>query len=39
MILGTLGSVEVSLQALGIPHGNGGAQAAVDWLGASLPPE
>jgi alanine-glyoxylate transaminase/serine-glyoxylate transaminase/serine-pyruvate transaminase len=39
MILGTLGSVEVSLQALGIPHGNGGVQAAVDWLGASLPPE
>jgi alanine-glyoxylate transaminase/serine-glyoxylate transaminase/serine-pyruvate transaminase len=39
MILGTLGSVEVSLQALGIPHGTGGAQAAVDWLGASLPPE
>jgi alanine-glyoxylate transaminase/serine-glyoxylate transaminase/serine-pyruvate transaminase len=39
MILGTLGSVEVSLQALGIPHGKGGVQAAVDWLGASLPPE
>jgi alanine-glyoxylate transaminase/serine-glyoxylate transaminase/serine-pyruvate transaminase len=39
MILGTLGSVEVSLQALGIPHGNGGVQAAVDWLGALLPPE
>jgi alanine-glyoxylate transaminase/serine-glyoxylate transaminase/serine-pyruvate transaminase len=39
MILGTLGAVEVSLQALGIAHGKGGVQAAVDWLGISLPPE
>jgi alanine-glyoxylate transaminase/serine-glyoxylate transaminase/serine-pyruvate transaminase len=39
MILGTLGAVEVSLQALGIAHGKGGVQAAVDWLGSSLPPE
>jgi alanine-glyoxylate transaminase/serine-glyoxylate transaminase/serine-pyruvate transaminase len=32
MILGTLGVVEVALGALGIPHGKGGAQAAIDWL-------
>ena len=32
MILGTLGVVEMALGALGIPHGKGGAQAAIDWL-------
>ena len=32
MILGTLSVVEVALGALGIPHGKGGAQAAIDWL-------
>ena len=32
MILGTLGVVEMGLNALGIPHGKGGAQAAIDWL-------
>ena len=32
MVLGTLGVVEVALGALGIPHGKGGAQAAIDWL-------
>jgi alanine-glyoxylate transaminase/serine-glyoxylate transaminase/serine-pyruvate transaminase len=37
MVLGTLGVVEVALQALGIPHGPGGMQAAVDWLGSSVP--
>jgi alanine-glyoxylate transaminase/serine-glyoxylate transaminase/serine-pyruvate transaminase len=36
MILGTLGSVEVALQALGIPHGPGGMQAAADYLGQAL---
>jgi alanine-glyoxylate transaminase/serine-glyoxylate transaminase/serine-pyruvate transaminase len=36
MILGTLGAVEVGLAALAMPHGRGGIQAAVDWLGASL---
>ena len=36
MMLGTLGAVEVSLAALGIAHGRGGVQAAVDWLGESL---
>jgi alanine-glyoxylate transaminase/serine-glyoxylate transaminase/serine-pyruvate transaminase len=37
MILGTLGTVEMALQALKIPHGKGGVQAAVDWLGGSVP--
>ena len=32
MMLGTLSVVEMALRALGIPHGNGGAQAAIDWL-------
>ena len=33
MVLGTLSVIEMSLNALGIPHGKGGAQAAIDWLG------
>ena len=37
MILGTLGAVEVALAALGVPHGKGGVQAAIDWLGDSVP--
>jgi alanine-glyoxylate transaminase/serine-glyoxylate transaminase/serine-pyruvate transaminase len=32
MILGTLGVVETALAALGIPHGQGGVQAAIGWL-------
>ena len=36
MVLGTLGVVEMALQALAIPHGRGGIQAAVDWLGANV---
>jgi alanine-glyoxylate transaminase / serine-glyoxylate transaminase / serine-pyruvate transaminase len=32
MILGALSVVEVALGALGIPHGKGGVQAAIDWL-------
>jgi alanine-glyoxylate transaminase / serine-glyoxylate transaminase / serine-pyruvate transaminase len=32
MMLGTLGVLEMGLQALGIPHGKGGTQAAVDYL-------
>ena len=32
MILGTLSVVEMALGALGIPHGKGGTQAAIDWL-------
>ncbi len=37
MILGTLSVTEVGLNALGIPHGKGGVQAAIDWLGESVP--
>ena len=37
MILGTLSVTEVALNALGIPHGKGGVQAAIDWLGESVP--
>jgi alanine-glyoxylate transaminase/serine-glyoxylate transaminase/serine-pyruvate transaminase len=37
MILGTLGVIGVGLNALGIPHGRGGVEAAIDWLGESVP--
>ncbi len=33
MILGTLGVVEMALQALGIPHGKSGVAAAIEYLG------
>ena len=36
MVLGTLGVVEFALDALRIPHGRGGVQAAIDWLGAEV---
>jgi alanine-glyoxylate transaminase/serine-glyoxylate transaminase/serine-pyruvate transaminase len=36
MILGTLGVIEVGLNALNIPHGKGGLEAAVEWLGESV---
>ena len=36
MMLGTLSVLEVGLNALGIPHGKGGAQAAIDWLGEQV---
>jgi alanine-glyoxylate transaminase/serine-glyoxylate transaminase/serine-pyruvate transaminase len=36
MILGTLGVIEVGLQALNIPHGKGGTEAAISWLGESV---
>jgi alanine-glyoxylate transaminase / serine-glyoxylate transaminase / serine-pyruvate transaminase len=36
MVLGTLGSVEMGLKALGIPHGAGGVQAAVEHLGREV---
>jgi alanine-glyoxylate transaminase/serine-glyoxylate transaminase/serine-pyruvate transaminase len=32
MILGTLGVIEMALNALDIPHGKGGAEAAIDFL-------
>jgi alanine-glyoxylate transaminase/serine-glyoxylate transaminase/serine-pyruvate transaminase len=38
MILGTLGVIEVGLNALKIPHGSGGTGAAIDWLGESVSP-
>ena len=36
MILGTLGVIQVGLNALNIPHGQGGAEAAIKWLGESV---
>jgi alanine-glyoxylate transaminase/serine-glyoxylate transaminase/serine-pyruvate transaminase len=36
MILGTLGVIEVGLHALDIPHGKGGLEAAVGWLGENV---
>jgi alanine-glyoxylate transaminase/serine-glyoxylate transaminase/serine-pyruvate transaminase len=36
MMLGTLGVIEVALNALGIPHGKGGTEAAIEWLGESV---
>jgi alanine-glyoxylate transaminase/serine-glyoxylate transaminase/serine-pyruvate transaminase len=36
MILGTLGVIEVALHALGIPHGKGGTEAAIGWLGETV---
>jgi alanine-glyoxylate transaminase/serine-glyoxylate transaminase/serine-pyruvate transaminase len=36
MILGTLGVVEVALIALKVPHGKGGVEAAINWLGESV---
>jgi len=36
MILGTLGVVEVGLNALKMPHGKGGLEAAVSYLGESV---
>ena len=37
MIFGTLSVVEMALAALGVPHGRGGAQAAVEFLAKSVP--
>jgi alanine-glyoxylate transaminase/serine-glyoxylate transaminase/serine-pyruvate transaminase len=39
MILGTLSVVEMGLVALAIPHGRGGVQAAIEFLGKAVPPE
>jgi alanine-glyoxylate transaminase / serine-glyoxylate transaminase / serine-pyruvate transaminase len=36
MILGTLSVLEMALAALGVPHGRGGVQAAIDWLAAEV---
>src|SRR5256714_4326756 len=37
MIFGTLSVIEMALAALGIPHGRGGVQAAVEVLAKSVP--
>ena len=39
MVLGTLGVIEMGLVALGIPHGAGGVQAAVDYLAREVRPQ
>ena len=36
MVLGTLGVIETGLKALQIPHGKGGTDAAIEWLGESV---
>ncbi|MGE0425275.1 MAG: alanine--glyoxylate aminotransferase family protein [Reyranellaceae bacterium] len=36
MMLGTLSVVEMALNALSIPHGKGGAQAAIDYLSENV---
>jgi len=36
MLLGTLGVIEVGLNALKIPHGKGGLEAAVAYLGEEV---
>ena len=38
MVLGTLGVIEMGLGALGIAHGKGGAQAAIEWLSDAVKP-
>jgi alanine-glyoxylate transaminase/serine-glyoxylate transaminase/serine-pyruvate transaminase len=38
MILGTLGVVETGLTALKIPHGKGGMEAAIEFLGENVSP-
>ena len=36
MVLGTLGVIEMALGALGIAHGTGGVDAAIEWLSESV---
>lgn len=36
MVLGTLGSIEMGLKALGIPHGSGGTAAAIETLATGV---
>ena len=38
MILGTLGVIEMAFDALQIPHGKGGVQAAIEWLSETVEP-
>ncbi|MEH6402851.1 MAG: aminotransferase class V-fold PLP-dependent enzyme [Sneathiella sp.] len=37
MLLGTLSVMEMGLKALGIPHGAGGTQAAIEYLAENVP--
>ena len=37
MIFGTLGVAEMALTALNVPHGRGGAQAALEFLAKAVP--
>jgi alanine-glyoxylate transaminase/serine-glyoxylate transaminase/serine-pyruvate transaminase len=37
-ILGTLGVIEMAFDALEIPHGKGGVQAAIEWLSEMVEP-
>jgi alanine-glyoxylate transaminase/serine-glyoxylate transaminase/serine-pyruvate transaminase len=37
-ILGTLGVIELAFDALEIPHGKGGVQAAIEWLSEMVEP-
>ena len=36
MVIGTLGAIEMGLKALKIPHGSGGVDAAVSYLGGEV---
>jgi alanine-glyoxylate transaminase/serine-glyoxylate transaminase/serine-pyruvate transaminase len=36
MVIGVLGAIEMGLTALGIPHGRGGVQAAVEYLATQV---
>lgn len=36
MVLGTLGTIEMGLRALGVAHGSGGVQAATEWLSGQV---
>ena len=38
MVFGVLGAIEMALAALDIPHGRGGLQAAVEYLGREVRP-
>ena len=38
MVLGILGVIEMGLRALRIPHGQGGVEAAIEWLGEKVNP-
>jgi alanine-glyoxylate transaminase / serine-glyoxylate transaminase / serine-pyruvate transaminase len=37
MVIGTLGAIEMALQALKVPHGSGGVSAAISTLAAAVP--